>query len=314
MAGDYKFKPADFGKISTYPIEKRKSLVKIDDFANLKKYGETGSFTDLLPSILKAGDLKDVVRAVRTANEKGRPVVAAMGAHIIKCGLSPIIIDMMERGIINALALNGAGAVHDLEIAYHGATSEDVASEIKSGRFGMVDETSAHFNAALKKNGNAGMGEALGNYIVKEKMPHANLSLLARGWELDIPVTVHVAIGSDITHLSPGADGEAIGRTTLSDFKLFTGVVSRLKGGVYFNIGSAVILPEVFIKALSAARNLGEDASGFMTVNMDMIQSYRPNVNVVNRPIQGSGRGVSLTGHHEIMIPLLYHLLTSEHS
>jgi len=314
MAGDYKFKPADFEKISTYPIKKRKSLVKIDNFSDLKKYDATGRFTDLLPSILKADDLKDVVDAVRTANKNGKPVVMAMGAHVIKCGLSPIIIEMMERGIINALAFNGAGAVHDMEIAYHGATSEDVASEIKSGRFGMVEETGAHFNAALKKMETAGMGETLGSYIVKKKMPHADMSLLARGFKLDIPVTIHVAIGSDITHAGPGVDGEAIGRATLNDFKLFTGVVSRLKGGVYFNIGSSVVLPEVFIKALSAARNLGEDVSGFMTVNMDMIQSYRPRVNVVNRPVSDSGRGVSLTGHHEIMIPLLYHLLTSEKS
>lgn len=314
MARNYKFRPVDFEKISTYPISKRKSLVKIDDFSDLKKYSETGRFTDLLPSILKGNDLIDLVAAVRLANKNGRPVVAAMGAHVIKCGLSPIIIDMMERGIINALALNGAGAVHDLEIAYHGATSEDVASEIKSGRFGMVEETSAHFNAALKTESSAGMGEALGSYIVKNKMPHANLSLLARGWELDIPVTTHVAIGTDITHIGPGVDGEAIGRATMTDFKLFTGVVSGLKGGVYFNIGSSVILPEVFIKALSAARNLGEDVSDFMTVNMDMIQSYRPNVNVVNRPVQDGGKGISLTGHHEIMIPLLYHLLVSEKS
>lgn len=314
MSGDYKFKPADFRKITTYSIEKRKSLVKIDDFTDLQKYGETGRFTDLLPSILRADDLKDVVNAIRAANEKGLPVVVGMGAHVIKCGLSPIIINMMERGIINALALNGAGAVHDLEIAYHGATSEDVAQEIESGRFGTVDETGAHFDAALKSRGAAGMGEALGSYIVNNKMPNANLSLFARGWELDIPVTAHVAIGTDITHISPGADGEAIGQATMIDFKLFTGVVSRLKGGVYLNIGSSVVLPEVFIKALSAARNLGEDASGFMAVNMDMIQSYRPSVNVVNRPVQGAGRGVSLTGHHEIMIPLLYHLLIHEDS
>jgi len=314
LSGRYPFDPADFSKISTYPITERKSLVNTSMFSDLERYGRTGRIEDLFPAILKAGDLKEVVRAVRAAKVAGNPVVFAMGAHVIKVGLSPIVIDLMARGTIDAVAMNGAGAVHDLEIAFHGATSEDVASEIRDGRFGMVAETAAHFNEALRRHGagEAGVGEALGRYIVEEKMANAGVSILAKGWELGAPVTTHVALGTDITHASPGTDGAAIGRATMNDFKLFTGIVSRLGGGVYLNVGSAVVLPEVFLKALSAARNLGADVSGFTAVNMDMIQGYRPNVNVVNRPIQGAGRGFSLTGHHEIMIPLLYHLLTGD--
>ncbi len=316
MPGKYPFQPADFRKITEYPICERKSLVDISMFSNPGKYRESGRYADLLPSILKAADLQELVDAIRSANANGKPVVAAMGAHVIKCGLSPIIIEMIERGVINAVAFNGACAVHDLEIAFHGATSEDVAVEIRSGRFGMVKETSAHFNNALKKycKGGVGMGEAIGRYISEKDMPHKRFSILARAWELDAPVTVHVATGTDIVHVGPDMDGEATGRATLNDFKMFTGIVSRLGGGVYMNIGSSVILPEIFIKALSAARNLGDDVSGFMTVNLDMIQSYRPNVNVVNRPIQGAGRGISITGHHEIMIPMIYHLLLDNRS
>ncbi|MBI5814691.1 MAG: hypothetical protein HZB29_03680 [Nitrospinae bacterium] len=315
MADGYKFKPADFSKIGSYPIAGRKSLVTTGMFADVAAYQKSGKFSDLLPSILKANDLRKVVSAIRDAKSKGKPVVMAIGAHVIKCGMPPILINLMERGILDALAMNGAGAVHDLEIAFNGATSEDVAVEIKEGRFGMVEETAAHFNGALKKfaTGDTGMGEAIGRYIAESKMPNAALSLLANGYDRKIPVTVHAAIGTDIVHIHPNVDGAATGRATLNDFRLFTGVVSQLGGGgVYLNVGSSVILPEVFIKALSAARNLGSDVSEFMTVNMDMIQHYRPAVNVVNRPIQGAGRGISITGHHEIMIPLLYHMLVSD--
>lgn len=309
------FEPADFSRIKTYPISERKSLVNTGMFADLGAYKKSGRLADLFPSILKGNDIRELVRAIKAAKSAGKPVVMAMGAHVIKCGLSPIVIALMERGIVDALALNGAGAVHDLEIAFHGATSEDVAVEIKEGRFGMVEETASHFNQALKNHvrGDVGMGEAIGRYIVEEKMPNSGVSLLSAGYRMKKPVTVHVAIGSDIVHIHPSADGAVTGLATMNDFRLFTGVVSKLAGGgVYMNIGSSVILPECFIKALSAARNLGADVTGFTTVNMDMIQSYRPSVNVVNRPIQGAGKGISITGHHEIMVPLLYHLLISE--
>lgn len=313
MPKDYPHKPADFGRIKSYGIEGRKSLVDTSMFADVGGYGQTKRYSDLLPPTLKAGDLMAVVKAIREAKKGGRRVVAALGAHVVKCGLSPVIIDLMERGIIDAVALNGAGVVHDMEIAFHGATSEDVAEEIGSGRFGMVEQTPAHFNAALKgMKDSDGMGVALGRYMAGKNMVNNHLSILASGYRLKIPVTVHVAIGTDIVHTSPEADGAAIGRATMTDFKIFTAVVSGLKDGVYMNIGSAVVLPEVFLKALSTARNIGEDARGFTAVNFDMIQGYRPNVNVVNRPTLEAGKGYSITGHHEIMIPLLYHLLVGE--
>ncbi|VAX23919.1 hypothetical protein MNBD_NITROSPINAE02-729 [hydrothermal vent metagenome] len=309
------FEPADFSKIRTYSIRQRKSLVTIDMFASINDYKKSGKLGDLFPDILKAKDLRAVVTAIRRARSEGKPVIVGMGAHVIKVGLAPIIIDMMTRGFIDVIAMNGAGGVHDMEIAFHGATSEDVSAEIQEGRFGMVEETAAHFNGAIKKYNEPGrgLGERLGRYIVENKMPGANVSILAMAYELGKVVTIHSAIGTDIVHMHPGMDGGLTGEATLNDFKLFTGAVSRLTGGgVYMNIGSAVLLPEVFIKALSAARNLGSDVSGFTTVNMDMIQGYRPTVNVVNRPIKGEGEGISLTGSHEIMIPLLYHLLLNE--
>ena len=289
----YKFEPVDFGDISSYKISKRKSLVNTDMFTDLDLYKKSGAIADLFPSALKANDLKSVVTAIGEAKAKGKPVVIGMGAHLIKCGLSPIIIDLMERGFIDAIAMNGACAVHDMEIAFHGETSEDVGTEIKEGRFGMVEETALHINAALKRfvEEDTGMGEALGRYIRDEKMKNSHLSLICRGADLSIPVTLHVAIGTDIVHLHPSFDGATTGRASLNDFKLFTGVISNLGGGgVYLNIGSAVLLPEIFIKALSAARNLGSDVSDFTTVNMDMLQHYRPNVNVVNRPTKGDGK------------------------
>ncbi|MGK7344779.1 MAG: hypothetical protein ACNS63_03100 [Candidatus Nitrospinota bacterium M3_3B_026] len=310
-----KFEPADFSRISTYSIRERKSLVTLGDLADMEKHRASKRLSDLFPPTLKAADLLELAGSIRAANKAEKPVVAAMGAHVIKVGLSPLIIDMMERGIIDAVALNGAGAVHDMELAFHGATSEDVASEIREGRFGMVEETAANINGALKKHAGdgAGMGAALGRYIIDENMPNAGVSILAAAYRLKKPATAHVAIGTDIVHIHPSMDGEVTGRATMDDFRLFTGVVAKLGGGgVYLNIGSSVLLPEVFIKALSAARNLGADVTGFTAANLDMIQSYRPNVNVVNRPIQGAGRGISLTGHHEIMIPLLYHLLVTE--
>ena len=314
---NYQFKLADLSKLKTYSIEERKSLVNMGMLSDVSAYKKSGKFMDILPQALKAESLKNVVSAIRSAKQNKKPVMVGMGAHVIKVGLAPVVIDLMERGFIDAIALNGAGAVHDLEMAFHGETSEAVATEIKEGRFGTVDETATHLNGALKKyaTGDVGMGEAIGRYITDENMPNSGISILAAGWRMKKPVTVHSAIGTDIVHIHPTMDGEITGRATLNDFKLFTGVVSKLGGGgVYLNIGSAVLLPEVFIKSLSAARNLGADVSGFTTVNLDMIQHYRPAVNVVNRPIQGAGKGISITGHHEIMIPLIYHLLLSEGS
>ena len=313
MPGKYPFKRADFEKINTYSISDRKSLVKVEGLADLAKYSKSGEIADLLPGFLKANDLKRVVGAIKTANANGNHVVAGIGAHVIKVGLSPILIDMMQRGILDAIALNGAGIVHDLEIAFHGQTSEDVASEIKSGRFGMVAETQEHFNKAISRcDSDSGLGEAVGKYIVEQSMPSRHLSILGSGYELDKPITVHVALGTDIVHAGQGVNGATIGQASMNDFKMLTSIVGELEDGVYLNIGSSVVLPEVFIKALSSARNLGFNATGFMAVNMDMIQHYRPAVNVVHRPTLGEGKGVTLTGHHEIMIPLLYHMLIGD--
>ncbi len=309
-----KFEPADFSRLTTYSIKERTSIVDRSKFVDLTLHKKSNAITDLFPDMLKSADLLKLVTAIKNAKQKGKPVLLGMGAHVIKCGLSTIIIEMMREGLIDAVALNGAGAVHDTEIAFHGATSEIVAVEIKEGRFGMVEETGAHINGALAKAGkNEGFGEALGRYMVEQKFSNLDLSILASGHELGVPVTVHAAIGTDIVHFHPSINGEDTGRATLNDFKLFTGIVGELGGGgVYLNVGSAVLLPEVFIKALSAARNLGNDVTGFTTANFDMLQHYRPGVNVVSRPIQGEGNGFAITGHHEIMIPLLYHLLMQD--
>jgi deoxyhypusine synthase len=303
----YDIKALDFKKIKTYPIKNRDDKVRVADFVSLKS-----GLEGLFPNILKGSEISEIVNAVVAAKKKKKPVIFAIGAHVIKCGLSPVIIDLMKRGIVNAVAMNGAGAIHDYEIAMIGETSEDVAAEIKKGRFGMVEETGAAMNSAMNKfvNESIGMGESLGRDIHEKKLKYKQYSILYHGYKLKIPVTIHSAIGTEIIHMHPSADGSVIGEASFNDFKLFTSILADIgKGGCFFNIGSAVILPEVFIKALSIVRNMGYKAHNFVTVNMDMIQHYRPHVNVVNRPIQGEGKGYTLTGHHEIMLPLIYYLI-----
>jgi len=231
-----------------------------------------------------------------------------MGAHVVKCGLSPVIIDLMERGIVTALALNGAGAIHDVELALAGATSEDVAAGLRDGSFGMVRETADFLNAAASRvfeAKDAGFGALLGRAVVDNRLPNRQWSLLATGWRLSIPVTVHVAIGADIVHMHPSADGAAIGRASHNDFRLLAAVLSGLSGGVYMNVGSAVLLPEVFLKAFTVAQNLGANVHDFMTVNLDMNVHYRATENVVRRPPLVGGRGITLVGRHEVLIPLI---------
>jgi deoxyhypusine synthase len=274
--------------------------------------GGVRELTVLFPNILKGIEIREIADAVVAANKKKKPVIFAIGAHVIKCGLSPIIIDLMKKGIVTAVAMNGAGAIHDYEIAMIGETSEDVAVEIKKGRFGMVEETGAMMNSAMNRlvNDKVGIGEALGRDIYEKRLKYKEYSILYHGYEIKIPVTIHSAIGTEIIHIHPSADGAVIGKASFNDFKLFTSVLADIgNGGCFFNIGSAVILPEVFIKALSIARNMGYKAYDFVTVNIDMIQHYRPHVNVVSRPIQGEGKGYTLTGHHEIMLPLIYYLI-----
>lgn len=312
MLGRYNVRRLDFEKIKSYPIRKRKNKVRIKDFTDLNVWEKGGNVEDLFPAILKGNDIRDIVEAVLKAVEKNRPVIFAMGAHVIKCGLSPLIIDLMQKGIISAIAMNGAGAIHDYEIALIGETSEDVAAGIKEGLFGMAEETGAMMNSGLNEfvDDKTGLGEAWGRDISEKAFDHRDKSILSNGFKRSIPVTIHVAFGTDITHIHPSADGALIGKGTQNDFRLFTSVIADLKdGGCFFNIGSSVILPEVFLKALSIVRNLGCKVKDFTTVNMDMIQHYRPGVNVIKRPTQDGGRGYSLVGHHEIMIPLLYDMI-----
>lgn len=304
-----KFKPLSSKGIRTYSIKKRKSKVSVADLAKIPEKGGTfKDFLDSLPNILGVKDFKDVVAAIIEARQKRRTIAIGMGAHVIKTGLSSLIIDLMERGVVNSVSMNGAGIVHDFELAYSGNTSEDVDSELGSGAFGMAEETGSFINKAIKNGAKKGLGigRAVGEMIEKSGYPYKSLSILAAGARLDVPVTVHVAVGTDIVHIHPQMDGATTGSASLKDFQLFAGVVSSLEGGVYINIGSAVIMPEVFLKALTLSRNLGHKVKNLTTVNMDFIQHYRPVTNVVRRPTMGGGRGFRLTGHHEIMVPLLY--------
>jgi len=244
------------------------------------------------------------------ARARRRPVIWGLGAHVIKVGLSPVVIDLMERGLATAIALNGAGVVHDFELAVAGRTSEDVEAGLVTGSFGMARETGEEVNRAIVEGDRDGLGvgAAVGRHLAtrRPRARHLDTSLLAAAWRLGVPATVHVAIGTDIVHLHPACDPAAVGRATHLDFRTFAGEVARLGGGgVYLNVGSAVVLPEVFLKAVTLARNLGHRLSDFATANLDFLQSYRPAVNVVERPVKGSGRGYRLTGHHEILVPLL---------
>lgn len=264
-------------------------------------------FLRVLPNLLAARDLREVIDAVVAARRAERPVMAALGAHVIKVGLSPLLIDLMERGILTQIAMNGAGIIHDFELALVGQTSEDVAAELEDGTFGMAEETSVELNRAIRVGASKGMGigESVGRLILDGGFPNRAHSLLASAVRLGIPATIHVALGTDIIHMHPSADGASIGKGTLIDFHRLTEGVADLEGGVYFNIGSAVLLPEVFLKALTIARNLGHTVRNITVVNMDFLQHYRPLTNVVRRPTQKYGRGYHLTGHHEIMLPLV---------
>lgn len=300
----------DLTKVKTYSIKNRPSKVKKDDFAGVAKKG--AKFTDFynsLPDILAAKDLKTVVDAITAARKKSKPVIFMLGAHVIKCGLSPLIIDLIQKDIITAVALNGAGVVHDVEIAMVGYTSEDVADALRDGSFGMAKETADFVNGATKDaaSRDTGMGKAVGQAINKAGLKYKDLSILAAADKKGIPATVHIAIGADIVHQHPSCDGASLGEASLRDFHILIGEIAKLgDGGVIVNIGSAVILPEVFLKALNVTRNLGKDVKNFTAVNFDMIAQYRPYQNVVSRPTMTGGKGISIIGHHEIMIPLLY--------
>jgi hypothetical protein len=304
-----KFPPLDFSRVRTYPLAQRKSTVASSSLGKPWQAGGTlRDFLHLLPKTLAAADFREVVARLVTAVRAQRPVILGMGAHPLKVGLSPLIIDLLERGIVSAIAMNGAGVIHDFELASHGETSEDVAAALADGSFGMARETGEFLNSAIcdgvLKQG-VGIGQAVGERIAAARFPYVSLSVLAACARLQVPACVHVAIGTDIIHMHPQANGAALGEGSLRDFRLLTSVVAQLEGGVFLNLGSAVIIPEVFLKALSLARNLGHTVNAVTTVDLDFVRHYRPAMNVVTRPTQNGGRGFHLTGHHELLFPLL---------
>jgi hypothetical protein len=304
-------RPLSLEGVATYPFASRRSKVARSAFARPHARGASlDSFLETLPRILAGETLRALRDEILRARARRRPAVWGLGAHVVKVGLAPVLIDLMERGFVTAIATNGAGVVHDFEVAVAGRTSEDVEAGLGTGEFGMARETAEEVNRAIVE-GDAdglGLGAAVGRYLSnrRPRPRHLDASLLAAAWRLGLPATVHVAIGTDIVHIHPSCDPGALGRATHLDFRTFAGEVARLGGGgVYLNVGSAVVLPEVFLKAVTLARNLGHRVADFATANLDFLQSYRPGVNVVERPVAGTGRGYRLTGHHEILVPLL---------
>jgi hypothetical protein len=307
----YSKHPLDFAGLKTVSLGERGGKVKTADFAAVYRAGSgVAGWLDSLPRIMAGNSFRAVVDALAAARRRQRAIIWGLGGHVIKCGLAPVLIDLMRRGYVTAFALNGAAAIHDFEIALAGHTSEDVEAVLPDGRFGAAEETGREMNRAIAEGDRdgLGMGEALGRRLDSSPPPeHAASSLLLQAYRQGTPVTVHVAIGTDTPHTHPAADPAAIGSASHRDFRLFSAYVADLnEGGVYLNVGSAVVLPEVFLKAVSAVRNLGHPLANFTTANFDFLQHYRPRVNVVERPHTGSGgAGYALTGHHELMIPLL---------
>lgn len=303
-------RPLDLDQVNTYALAERPSKVSVADFA--RAVAEESSLRDFLqglPNILAVRSLREIAGQIRRARSAGRPIIWGLGGHVVKTGLAPLLIDLMRRGYLTAFAANGSVLVHDAEVALVGSTSEDVDATLGAGAFGAAEETGRMLNEAAREGAadKIGLGEALGRRLTRIRPPHAHLSLLCAAYEARVPFTAHVAIGADIAHFHPATDGAALGATTHTDFRLLSELVRRMDGGgVYLNVGSAVILPEVFLKAVTLVRNLGHPLSDFTTANFDFIQSYRPLTNVVRRPVSGAaGRGYAITGHHELIIPLL---------
>ncbi len=304
------FQPIDLEKISTYELASRPSKVTTENFAAPVSGNDSlKEFLSKLPDILAVQSLREIAKQIRRAKDLNKPVVWGIGGHVVKTGLAPVIIDLMNRGFVSAIAANGSVLVHDTEIALVGFTSEDVDASLGSGDFGAAHETGEILNAAAKKGANdkIGLGEAMGREVSEQNPQNENLSLLCQAYKNKIPFTVHLAIGADIGHFHASCDGAALGAASHTDFKLFCSIVRELNGGgVYLNLGSAVMMPEIFLKAVTVVRNLGNPLADFTTANFDFIQHYRPLTNVVRRPTAGgAGRGFTVTGHHEIMIPLL---------
>ena len=305
----FPYEEFDLSDVRTYPLASRKSKARAEDFARPVERGATfKAWFDSLPGILGAQDVRRVVDAIVAAKRKNAGIVWGIGAHVIKTGVSPVLIDLMRRGYVSALAMNGAGVIHDFEIALSGATSEDVDDTLGPGRFGMAEETGRQLNEIVRgaSERKEGLGQAVAAHLATRNAPFADGSLAVAAHRHGIPLTVHVALGTDIVHMHPDASGSAIGDASLRDFRYFTSCVARLEGGVYVNCGSAVVLPEVFLKAVALARNKGIALDRLTTVNIDFLRMYRPHTNVVSRPVAGtSGVGISLIGHHEVLIPLL---------
>ena len=300
--------PLDRTRLRRTSARRRPSKLRVADEARPHRGGASfAAFLASLPDMLGAADLRAAIEATARAHARGRTLLWGFGAHVVKVGLAPLVVDLLERGLASGLLVNGAVCVPDLELAMMGRTSEDVASALDDGSFGMARETAQALNGAIRRGADEGlgMGAAVGREILRGKYPYRRRSILATAARLEIPVTVHVAIGADIHHMHPEADGAALGATSYRDFETLAALVATLEGGVLFNIGSAVILPEVFLKALSLARNLGARVRRFTTVDMDFIRQYRPRVNVVERPTRLGGRGLSLVGQHEVLLPLL---------
>jgi hypothetical protein len=303
-------RPLDLDRVNTYPLASRPSKVTTEDFARpVEAESSLADFLNSLPNILAAQTLSRLAACIRRAHSLGKPIIWGIGGHVVKTGMSPVIIDLMRRGYVSAIAANGSVLVHDAEIALVGSTSEDVDASLGAGAFGAADETGKLLNEAASAGARlcTGLGEALGRALVESNPPHESVSLLCAAYNLRRPFTAHVTIGADIAHFHPSVDAAALGETTHTDFRLLAEMVRRMDGGgVYLNIGSAVVLPEIFLKAVTLVRNLGHALSDITTANFDFIQSYRPLTNVVRRPVaDGAGRGYSITGHHELTIPLL---------
>ncbi len=310
-----KVKPQDLSGLKTYSLHDRHSKVSVDDFAvPLKENSSLRSFMTSLPKQLLGKDFPELVKRLAKAHRAGRPIIMGIGAHVIKVGLNPLLIDLMERSIVTGIAMNGACIVHDAELAMIGSTSEDVDDVLGAGEFGAARETGEVLNKAISIGAKEGMGlgQAVGEYLLTMDFPHNDKSLLATAARLGVPVTVHVAVGTDIIHIHPSASGADIGATSHCDFRIFCAEVAGLQGGAYLNVGSAVLLPEVFLKALTFVRNVGNKVDNFTTANFDFMKQYRPLTNVVNRPTAGGGKGYHITGHHELMIPLLAASLLDE--
>jgi len=307
----YSARPLDFTGLQTVSLHARGGKVRVADFAApYRKGAGVAGWLEGLPHILAGDSLRRVVDALAAARAGGKAIVWGLGGHVIKCGLAPVLADLMKRGYATAFAMNGAASIHDFEIALAGQTSEDVEAVLPDGRFGAAEETGREMNQAIAAGDrdSLGMGEALGRRLEEIADPaFAHASLVLQAWRAATPVTVHVAVGTDTPHTHPAADAAAIGSATHRDFRLLCSLLAGLhEGGVYLNVGSAVLLPEVFLKAVSAVRNLGHPLTGFTTINLDFLQHYRPRVNVVERPhAKSGGAGIALTGHHELMLPLL---------